>query len=401
MRIKILYISYDGIHEPLGQSQVLAYLNKLAVEFDVFLLSFEKPSDLADTARDEAMQRRIRSAGISWTRLRYHRRPVVPATAFDISVGIAWAMYLMARHRIDIIHARSYVASVVAITVKAVSGAKFIFDMRGFWPDERVDGELWTKRSAKYAMAKVFERQFFRSADAVVSLTKAAVPFLEQFTRQRSRPPPIHVIPTCVDLKLFRRQSGLQSDQFVFGYVGSVSTWYLLDEVLNCFTVLQSVRPDAKLLIANRNQHDFIRERLAAHKIRSVELVTAHHAEMPAIISRMSVGVAMIKPLFSKIASAPTKVGEYLACGVPCLANEGVGDTAAILEDEGVGVALKRFDEEGRRSAIERLIALTQVPKLGAKCVEVAERHFSLDAGVDAYSSLYKALAPAGCPRES
>ena len=37
---KILYISYDGMCEPLGQSQVLSYLSRLAESWDVELLSF-------------------------------------------------------------------------------------------------------------------------------------------------------------------------------------------------------------------------------------------------------------------------------------------------------------------------------------------------------------------------
>ncbi|MEI2824421.1 MAG: hypothetical protein V9F02_13485 [Chitinophagaceae bacterium] len=43
MNKKILYISYDGMTDPLGQSQVLPYLCKLAAEgFEFTLLSFEK-----------------------------------------------------------------------------------------------------------------------------------------------------------------------------------------------------------------------------------------------------------------------------------------------------------------------------------------------------------------------
>lgn len=43
MNKKILYISYDGMTDPLGQSQVLPYLCKVAAEgFQFTLLSFEK-----------------------------------------------------------------------------------------------------------------------------------------------------------------------------------------------------------------------------------------------------------------------------------------------------------------------------------------------------------------------
>ena len=42
----VLYISYDGMLEPLGKSQVLGYLKLLAKNRRIVLVSFEKPSDL-------------------------------------------------------------------------------------------------------------------------------------------------------------------------------------------------------------------------------------------------------------------------------------------------------------------------------------------------------------------
>lgn len=39
---KILYISYDGILEPLGYSQVLKYMESLSKDFEITLISFEK-----------------------------------------------------------------------------------------------------------------------------------------------------------------------------------------------------------------------------------------------------------------------------------------------------------------------------------------------------------------------
>ena len=45
MKPRVLYISYDGMLEPLGQSQVLAYQERLAANASLHLLSFEKPED--------------------------------------------------------------------------------------------------------------------------------------------------------------------------------------------------------------------------------------------------------------------------------------------------------------------------------------------------------------------
>ena len=69
---RILYISYDGLAEPLGQSQVIPYLKKLSDENEIHVISFEKPSDLKTIERHSALKSDLFCSGINWTSLRYH-----------------------------------------------------------------------------------------------------------------------------------------------------------------------------------------------------------------------------------------------------------------------------------------------------------------------------------------
>ena len=45
---RVLYITYDGLLEPLGQSQVLQYLKKLAEYHEITLVSYERTADWAE-----------------------------------------------------------------------------------------------------------------------------------------------------------------------------------------------------------------------------------------------------------------------------------------------------------------------------------------------------------------
>ena len=51
MSVAVLYISYDGMLEPLGQSQVIAYLKRLALHHRIHLVSFEKSEDWVNAAK--------------------------------------------------------------------------------------------------------------------------------------------------------------------------------------------------------------------------------------------------------------------------------------------------------------------------------------------------------------
>lgn len=383
-------MSYDGMLEPLGQSQVLAYVEHLARQRPIHLVTFEKAEDWADVGARTALRARMDAAGIHWYPRRYHKRPSALATAFDIGAGTLLALWLIMRHRLRIVHARSYVAGVMALLATRATRAKFLFDMRGFWADERVDGGLWPRDGRMYRVAKWFERRFLLRADHVVSLTHAAVAEMQRFDYLQGRMPPVTVIPTCADLRRFAPQPAPQGD-FVLGYVGSAGTWYLFDAVVTAFARLRERMPAARLLVVNRQEHDYIRERLQAAGVPAdaVELRAASHAEVPALMARMHAGVFFIKPVFSKQASAPTKLGEFLGCGIPCLANTGVGDMAAVLEGERVGVAVDAFDPAALDAGLSRLLALVQEPDIRERCVAAAHRHFSLDEGVARYRTIY------------
>ncbi|MEE4237109.1 MAG: glycosyltransferase, partial [Anderseniella sp.] len=197
-------MSYEGIMEPLGQSQVLRYLERLVTDHKIVLLSFEKPHDWQQLARREALRDQIRVAGIEWIPLRYHKRPSALATAFDVGQGLVWGTWMVMRHRVHIVHARSYVPAVIALALKKLFGVKHIFDMRGFWADERVDGGLWPAGGHLFRMAKWFERRLLLNADCVVSLTQAALDEMRTFAYLQGRMPHLEHVTTCADLNLFR-----------------------------------------------------------------------------------------------------------------------------------------------------------------------------------------------------
>jgi glycosyltransferase involved in cell wall biosynthesis len=389
----VLYISYDGMLEPLGQSQVLAYLKRLAADRPIHLISFEKADDWAKVAERERLAHDIATSGIVWHPLRYHKRPTAVATTWDIANGMSLGLWLVLRHRLRIVHARSYVASVMALAIKRITGIKYLFDMRGFWADEKLDGG-WPHDGRMYRVAKGFERRFLLAADHVVSLTYAAVTEMQRFPYLQRHMPPVTVIPTCADLARFKPMPHeREGTGLVIGYVGSVGR-YMFDEVAACFAVLLRMRPDALFLIVNRGEHAYIRERLAAAGVPAVavELISATHADMPRQIAGMDASIYFTKPVFSKQAMAPTKLAELLGCGVPCLGNSGVGDMAEVLEGERVGVALRAFDGDSLAAGLARLLALAADPSTPARCVAAAKKHFSLDEGVRRYAAVYREL---------
>lgn len=380
--------------EPLGQSQVLSYQERLTDEFEIHILSFEKSFDELSTNQT---MKRFKKASLYWHPLKYHKSPAVLSTVADIAYGLIKAFFITRKYKVNIIHARSYVPALIALSLKKVLGIKFLFDMRGFWVDERVDGGLWKKNSYIYKVSKWFESSFLLNADFIISLTHAAVKEIKKFPYLADHSLSISVIPTCTDLtkfKLLQSQVKHLDDNFVLGYVGSIGTWYNFDVVIDTFKELRAQQPKSKLLVVNQNENELISSMITKAGITNdfFEITKATHSEIPALIQTMTAGIFFIKPLFSKRASAPTKLGEFLGCGIPCISNRGVGDMTNILEGENVGVVVSDFDDQSLKLGISQLIDISKEPGISQRCSEVAKKYFSLDKGVSDLRTIYTKL---------
>jgi glycosyltransferase involved in cell wall biosynthesis len=390
----VIYMCYDGVLEPLGESQVVAYLEILADAYDIHLISFEKPVDTVRPEHVARMKARLRAARITWYPRRYHKHPKIVSTLWDMGTAMLLAVWLSLRYHAQVLHARSVLCAAMLYPARLLGRGRFLVDIRGFWADERVDGGMIRADGMVYRVLKVIEKAMLRDADHIVTLTRASVPVLRDDPRMGQTRAPITVIPTCADLALFSPEAAERSGPLTIGYAGQIGTWYMLDEMLAFFLVVQRHRPDARLLIVNQHQQGAIRAAIAKAGIdpAAVEIVGTGRAGMPGYMRRMDAGLALIHPFFSKIASAPTKLAEYLGCGIPVVGNAGCGDMVRIIADDRVGVAMADTDPAAIEAAVLALLECVKDPALADRCVTSARRHFSLEDGVERYRSIYRKL---------
>ena len=388
-RSRVLYISYHGLGTALVRSQVLPYVRGLAADADFHLLTYEGASDEAPPPPDEVR-------GIALHRATYHKRPNLAAKTLDIAVGIVRVLWIVFRHDIQLLHARSHVAAAIAATVSLLSGRPWIFDMRGFLADEFVEAGAWRSQGWKYRLVRAVERALLRRSDAIIVLTERAL------VRLRSEPgyarsigmTPISVIPCAVDLDRYRYVPAEPSGPTLV-YIGSVGTWYLLADMLLFFRALVAARPAATLLIVNRSQRPLIEVAIrdAGLGPEQVGLIGAEFDEIPAILARCAAGIVLLRAGLSKLGSSPIKLSEYLACGLPVVVNESVGDAPRLLSAAGCGVVLTGTDEATLAQGAAQLVALIDEGE-GARrrARALAESVYSLGSGVEGYRLVYEQL---------
>jgi glycosyltransferase involved in cell wall biosynthesis len=404
--MKIIYISYDGMTDVLGQSQVIPYLIGLSKKGHSFtIISCEKKDRFVNHKTE--IQNLLSQHHISWHPVSYSTLPSVFSKQKNLLLIKQKVKELCKTSEPDIIHCRSYMAALIGLEMKKKHGIKFIFDMRGFWADERIDGGIWSTKNVLhkriYNYFKKKEIEFLQNADYTISLTQNAKEELLKWNPIKGKNIPIQVIPCCVDLDLFsadtissnekqnlKKQLHIHPADFVVSYLGSIGTWYLLDEMLDFFKIVLLQKPTAKFLFITADNKQEIIKNAEKKGISSDRILvqSAKRNEVALFLSLSQIAVYFIKPAYSKKASSPTKTGEIMAMGIPIITNTGIGDSDKLITSSGCGLIIQQFSNDEYNRVIQQIDVLLNVDK--TKIRAHAQEYFSLKNGVDLYNIVYK-----------
>ncbi|RAL20520.1 hypothetical protein DL240_17115 [Lujinxingia litoralis] len=392
--------------EPLGTSQVLRYVRALAErgEWRFTLVSLERERDRAEGqgAREAALARELAAAGIGWERADYDEGGGPAAVARNISRLRALVREVMAQGRIDLVHARSYVAASV---VRGL-GLEYLFDIRGYWVDERREQGRWFDGPVRLGLARRWERGLYQGARAVVSLTREAA---EEIREGKFGPWPagreVEVIPTCVDYGEFGLggpgDAGAVPESvrerlrgaLVVGMVGAVSQAYCVEASVRLFEQVLARRPDAHLLCLTRQASALLAILQKARLDPSTyTLASAPHDQMASWLGLMDWGLLLRKAEPSHRAAMPTKLAEFFASGVRPIQWGCNREVRRWVEKAQSGVVLEDLSESELRRAAGEIAASERCMHTALKARWLTQAHFDLTEGVRRYGALYERL---------
>ncbi len=387
--------------DPLGQSQVIPYLKYLSKEYEVHIFSFEKPNNKDLVSQIKLI---LKSNNINWTPITYTKSPPVVSKVYDIFKFFFIVNKNFKIYNPKLFHCRGhYITSLIGLRFRKKHKIKYVFDMRGFWADERVDGKIWSldnfiyKYIYKYFKSK--EKEFLQYSDYTVSLTENGKKEIESWKLLNQSK--IKVIPCCTDENLFQRKNiknvrselGFNKDDFIISYVGSIGTWYMLDEMLDFFKCLQIKKPKAKFFFITKDNPQLIIEKVKSKKIdpKCIKIKPSSREMMPSYIGTSNFSIFFILPVFSKKASSPTKMGEIMNLGIPIICNSGVGDVDEIMGKSMPELLVKDFSNKEYKRVIDLIINKNYKPNQKS-ITETSQNYYSLKKGVEKYKAVYKSI---------
>jgi glycosyltransferase involved in cell wall biosynthesis len=383
-RMRILYVCYLTLDDPLTHTQVVAYLTGLAAAgHDVHLLTFEP--GLRSTRR-RYWRRRMAALGIRWHGLRYHKQPSLPATVYDTLAGAVCIAIWSHRYRLDAVHARSHVPAAMALIAGRLARRRpaFVFDIRGLMVEEYEEAGRWRPGGAPSRITKAVENAAIRHADRIPCCAN-----LEQIEAGRS------------ERVRVRRELELE-DATVMVYVGKFPSWSMPDAMADFFSSARQSIDRLHFLILTQSDGEVIRRELGRNAADpgSYTVTSVPADQVGTYLAASDFAITFIRPAPSTACQSPTKLGEYLGAGLPVVHGAGIGDVDQLMSP-GIGVRVDQHDPSSHREAAAAILRLLDDPACRGRCRAAAERYLSLKhVGVPRYLGVYEAIGGAhGRPR--
>ena len=399
-RAPILYLSFDGLLEPLGRSQILRYLCGLSRRgFPYTVISLERESDLADITSVRELERELQAHGVRWIHLSF-RTGGVKAVSRNCSKVFRAARAAIRRDGIRLIHARSYVPASIGWILRLIYGTPYLFDMRGYWVDELADEGRWFTNRFAYKIGKQIEKILIRDSTAITTLTEIQANDIRAGLSTKARQKPIEVITTCADYDDFNPSRPLRGvvpgplrarfeGKLTVGLVGAINTSYLLNESLLLFSRLLEERPDAHLICLTRQVSE-MKALLGQHGIpeEAYTLTSVPHGDMSEWLRHMDWALLLMKTGYSKRGSMPTKLAEFFAAGVRPIQYGCNAEVSQKVREASSGIVLRSLAPEHLSDVARKVAATALLAEDAMKARDLTRSHFSLQAGVEKYEAL-------------
>lgn len=383
----------------MGQSLILPALYKLSeMGSEITFISFDKPHDLDNKSEYERVMKEMRHYNVDWFPMRYHKKPRIPATLFDISHGVTRGILERLKKKPDVIHARCFVGGLIGMSLSKITRTKWVYHNEGFYPDEQVDGKFWKQNSWEHRTAKNLEIRMYSHANGVISLSNRAKKVISKIPAVAKKNTPVVVVPSVVDLERFSlRENSPSNDHLNLVYVGSMGGRYMTTEMARFVEIArQELNTDTNLhfqILSRMPKEEAISWikptglPAEAWSIKSVPYI-----EMPQNLTPYHAGMLFLRQGISEHGCSPTKFGEYLARGLPLIITPNISDTDDIIRKENVGVVVEQHTDDAYRKALVEFKELLKDPKLGQRCRKTAETYFALEPACERQLQLYDAV---------
>lgn len=265
------------------------------------------------------------------------------------NIFLLWIISLI--YRPHCIIGRSVLATHLGLLLRKIKTVKtVIYDGRGAIESEWKEYKVVTNDSLLAAIHDL-EKLAVLNSDYRIAVSLALVNFWkENFSYNKQD----HVVIPCTLNKVFenvavnpqsiqfsRDQIGLNKDDVLFVYSGSVAGWQSFKLLYNFMKPILKQDLNIKLLFLSAMDSnisklkDEFREQIICKKVNP--------KEVPDFLLAADYGLLIREETTTNLVASPVKFAEYLACGLQVIISNKLGDYSMFVTEKNCGELLERF----------------------------------------------------------
>ena len=387
------YISYDGLLDPLGNSQILPYLEGLSDSgFKLIVLSFEK-IDRNKKLIDE-LNKKLKSKDINWIYLPFKKQ------FFGYFRRILKCCYVLKKNlttkNIILFHTRGILTAIVYLICRFK--CPLIYDIRAF-AGEYIDCKRVGSNSIFSYALLFFEKFLINLSSGIVVLDESGLLFLKKnYKRIKAE---IMVIPTCTNIKKFPISNKVSKketlDCYKFVFLGGARFPYRPDLAIIFIKKLLENNINCKIDFINERDQEYIKKLCNDFNLptKNYNIFSLPQNEVSTQLINYHSGLIFNSSGIWRKMSSPTKLGEYLAAGLHITSLSGIEVINRLSKKQSTSFDIldeTNFKESLSQKKIDEIIKKISDPFVSNNARKLAKDYFDISIAKKQYNELYNRL---------
>ena len=329
------------------------------------IVTFEQPLyAMAVDDVDRTKAHLVKEYNIRWTPITYHSGGIflLVKKLWDMCLVFLIASKINRRTPLHRIIGFTTISGAMSYLVSIMIGKPLVLLNIEPHSDYMVEFGVWARHSFAYKTLKYLEKKQMQHASFLAVPTKNAFELLQNDPKIRKH---VYFVPTCINLNDFafnqesreriRREIGVNEDSKVLVYIGKFGgIYYSIEQMAQ--TIKKIIGPNnhfSLYVITSDNLEEisviFDRYELSGRYVLQPQIPYEKIADY---LSAGDIGILFIPSHPSQRYRCPIKTANYLACGLPYLITDNIGDESRLAVELDIGVIL----DENNPIFLEKLV---------------------------------------------
>lgn len=399
-----LVLIYNSFMDPLFQNLMLEYIKTLSQNRGIsfHLITFEQDRYDISVEDKRKIKLELLKYRIQWHPLKFHTgRALLLNKLWDFMQSFYKIIQVRIKYNTSIILAFANLSAAISIIFKRLLRVKLIIYSYEPHSDFMADFGYWSRSGMKYKLLYRLETAAGKGADYILTGTQYMVDHLVS----KGVKAEVFRAPTAVNSEHFYfdseqrqilREENKWADRPVFIYVGKFGGLYYDLEIPEFLNKIKQHMKDAFFIVLTPNNNEEIQGRFLRFLSKEDFFIyyTKTQAETRAYLSCADMGISGIPPAPSQKYRSPTKVAEYLLCGLPYITAEGVSEDDLYARNEDVGVVVSSFNVEPSKQVLHEISRLLgeSADDLRERCRRVGLNYRSKDRVDEVLNQIYRKI---------